>query len=185
MSNNREKKYIVQDQDSSLNSEDTVTKKKPGHYRNQTNSKLNQSEAEGESDSESGSGEDASVENSEDIKEYDSSNAQIESITKKHTMKPKNGTHKIINGEGDPPPREGRKVNSLLGALSRRKAQAIRAMNAATNAVPDREEVEFSESTGLSQEQQELYTNSMLLFRYNDKWRVYWDMFIMLLAIWN
>ena len=75
--------------------------------------------------------------------------------------------------------------NALLRALNKRKIQNILDLNAATNKVPEPEPVVFNEALGLNEEQLEYYENSKCLYRYNDTWRTYWDLFIMGLAIWN
>ena len=47
------------------------------------------------------------------------------------------------------------------------------------------EEVEFSETTGLTAEQLRILKNTKCLFRYNENWRIYWDIFMIILALFN
>ena len=47
------------------------------------------------------------------------------------------------------------------------------------------ESTDFIESSGLSSDQQKLLKSSKWLFRYNDVWRLWWDLFIMVLAVYN
>jgi hypothetical protein len=44
---------------------------------------------------------------------------------------------------------------------------------------------DYDDATGLNEEQRRILRETKFLFRYNDNWRTNWDLFVMLLAIWN
>lgn len=82
-------------------------------------------------------------------------------------------------------PDKKRGRNAIMRALNKKRNAALLELNAATNQVPEIEDLGFSEATGLNKEQRKILETTKCLFRYNDGWRVYWDLFIMFLAIWN
>ena len=51
--------------------------------------------------------------------------------------------------------------------------------------IKDEKELELLESRGISAEQQRIMKSARCLVRYNNEWRIYWDLFMMLLAIYN
>lgn len=183
MSGKRKEAYQISDESDDEQSE-SIKIDKPTHSRTNTNTKLNSSSVKVESMMSSDSYPESSgaYENSSEINEHEDSNDVVEQITRQHTLKTKNDEHKQTNGSAQ---KERGKVNSLLGALTRNKVNAIRAMNAAQNKIPEHDEVELTETTGLSTEQQEQLKQTKCLYRYNASWRVYWDMFVMTLAVWN
>ena len=70
-------------------------------------------------------------------------------------------------------------------ALTRTKAMSLLNLNAASKNKNEQEEVEFSETTGLTSEQLKKLKSTRWLFRYNAGWRIYWDLFMILLALYN
>jgi CRP-like cAMP-binding protein len=100
---------------------------------------------------------------------------------KAHTLNISVG-HRETNDTSEDKPKPS---NPLFRALNKRKAQKILEMNAATQLQEVEEEVIAIEMTGLTEEQLKILQESRCLFRYCDSWRLYWDIFIMLLAIWN
>ena len=44
---------------------------------------------------------------------------------------------------------------------------------------------EHDDPSGLNNEQKKILRTTRFLFRYNDGWQTYWDLFVMFLAIWN
>jgi hypothetical protein len=117
-----------------------------------------------------------------DVREVESSQEDPLALKQRqHTMKVQVGR----NDEDSDEERREKGKNGLLRALNKRKAQSILELNAATNVIPEVEVQGFNEALGLNEEQMEYYRNTKFLFRYNDAWRTYWDLFIMLLAIWN
>ena len=81
--------------------------------------------------------------------------------------------------------KDGKKISSLLMALTRTKAMSLLNLNAASKNKNEQEEVEFSETTGLTAEQLKMLKSTRCLFRYNAGWRIYWDLFMILLALYN
>lgn len=51
--------------------------------------------------------------------------------------------------------------------------------------IKDEKELELMEAKGISADQQKLMKSARCLVRYNVGWRVYWDLFMMFLAIYN
>lgn len=51
--------------------------------------------------------------------------------------------------------------------------------------IKDEKELELLEAKGISADQQKIMKSARCLVRYNVGWRVYWDLFMMILAIYN
>ena len=51
--------------------------------------------------------------------------------------------------------------------------------------IKDEKELELLESRGISAEQQRIMKSAGCLVKYNNEWRIYWNLFMILLAIYN
>jgi len=75
--------------------------------------------------------------------------------------------------------------NPLLNAMSKVRTRRILKMNSAGLVKCTEGPQDYDDATGLNEEQRRILRETKFLFRYNDNWRTNWDLFVMLLAIWN
>lgn len=94
------------------------------------------------------------------VNEIESSREEnLDSKQRLHTMKVTVGPKFDGDGDTTASPMK-KKQNGLLRALNKRKAQSLLELNAATNKIPDHEEIAFSDATGLNAQQREVLENS-------------------------
>ena len=75
--------------------------------------------------------------------------------------------------------------NPLIKAMGLLRKKSVLGMNTKVVVTKTDDSFEIDDPTGLNDEQKEILSTTRFLFRYNDGWRTYWDLFVMFLAIWN
>lgn len=122
---------------------------------------------------------------SSDMKEYESSKEEnFEEKNRAHTLRISVGRNHSEQETNFASPKK-KKESALFGALSKSKASVLLKLNVNNNKIEEHYAPKFLTAQGLTEDQMRQYKEAKCLFRYNDGWRVYWDLFIMFLAIWN